>query len=126
MSGLDPDGRFYLSEIIKKTAKEGTAVFLSSHLLHDTEKLCDNLVILKEGKIFFEGQTSELLSSIETKYKVDFMQNSSLQSKTIEDLKTVQLAIDSLRKNGATIVSIEQKRISLEEFFVKNILKAEK
>lgn len=63
-SGLDPDGRFYLSEIIKETAKEGASIFFSSHLLHDAEQLCQNLVIMKDGMVIYEGGTEALLKKM--------------------------------------------------------------
>jgi len=63
-SGLDPDGRYYLSEIIKETAKEGACVFFSSHLLHDAEQLCQNLVIMKDGLVIYEGRTDALLKKM--------------------------------------------------------------
>src|SRR6185312_9330772 len=61
VSGLDPDGRMALAEIILETAKKGTAVFFTSHLLHDTERLCERLVVLKGGQIIYEGMTEALL-----------------------------------------------------------------
>ena len=71
MSGLDFNGRFYVMEIIKQLASQGTSVFFSSHLLFDVERLCENLVILKEGEVIFDGSMKEFLSSrgkgIETK-----------------------------------------------------------
>lgn len=60
-SGLDPDGRIEVANIIRETAKEGTTVFFSSHLLPDAEKLCDRLIVMKQGTICYEGATHELL-----------------------------------------------------------------
>ena len=61
MSGLDPDGRYSITEIIREIAKDGTAVFFSSHLLNDAEKVCDRLVLINAGKTQFEGEVKELL-----------------------------------------------------------------
>lgn len=55
MSGLDPDARHTVSEILRMTAKDGASIFFSSHLLFDAERLCDRLVVLKDGKTYFEG-----------------------------------------------------------------------
>ncbi len=62
-SGLDPDGRIEVANIIRETAKEGTTIFFSSHLLPDAEKLCDRLVVMRQGTICYEGQTQNLLGS---------------------------------------------------------------
>lgn len=61
MSGLDPDGRFAISELIRDIAREGAAVFFSSHLLFDAEKLCDRLVLINGGQTRFEGAVKDLL-----------------------------------------------------------------
>ena len=61
MSGLDPDGRLAISEIIKDIAANEATVFFSSHLLKDVESLCDDLVILKSGKIVYEGGLVDLI-----------------------------------------------------------------
>jgi ABC-2 type transport system ATP-binding protein len=63
MSGLDPDGRHAISQLIQEIAKDGTAVFFSSHLLYDAEKLCDRLVLINGGRTEFEGNVKELLAS---------------------------------------------------------------
>ena len=55
MSGLDPDGRLLVKELIAEQKKQGTTVFFSSHLLHDMEELCNRLVVIDAGKIIYQG-----------------------------------------------------------------------
>lgn len=64
MSGLDPDGRYYLSEIIRQCGNEGRTVFFSSHLLPDAEKLCQNLVILKDGSVVYQGGVESFMDQV--------------------------------------------------------------
>jgi ABC-2 type transport system ATP-binding protein len=64
MSGLDPDGRFLIKEIMKRLAKGGTTLFFSSHLLHDLQELCDKLVIIDGGKVLFQGPFEQLKESL--------------------------------------------------------------
>ena len=59
MSGLDPDGRSLIKEIIFEEKKRGTTVFFSSHLLGDMEELCDNLVVIDVGKLVYSGSLQE-------------------------------------------------------------------
>lgn len=61
MSGLDPDGRMNISRLIQEIAAQGTAVFFSSHLLFDAERLCDRVIVINGGRTFFEGDVRELL-----------------------------------------------------------------
>lgn len=87
MSGLDPDGRLALSKIIQETSEMGAAVFFSSHLLHDAEKLCKNLVILKEGSVFYEGSTLDLIRSMELGYRITFEDFRGSESKLESSFK---------------------------------------
>lgn len=119
MTGLDPDGRFEVQEIISETAAEGTAVFFSSHLLPDAERLCERLVILKKGELVFEGLTADLLGRVETGYQVRYLKNASPSTETVEALPELQQTIDRLRAEKAEIVEIRPNKLSLEEAFVR-------
>ena len=119
MAGLDPDGRYYLSEIIKETAKQGTAVFFSSHLLHDTEKLCENLVILKKGLVGFEGTTERFLSQLGSETEIVFSSHGEKKIRVVKSQGDVQLAIDELRKANHDIHSVQVRKKSLEEAFIE-------
>ena len=53
MSGLDPDGRIMVKDIMKSEIRRGTTLFFSSHLLSDVEEICEHLVMLHGGKVLF-------------------------------------------------------------------------
>lgn len=59
MSGLDPDGRLLIKDIIRSQKAKGRTIFFSSHLLSDMDELCDDLVVIHDGKCHFQGATSE-------------------------------------------------------------------
>ena len=122
MSGLDPDGRHYLSELIKESAKDGHSVFLSSHLLHDTELLCENLVILKEGKVFYEGPTRNILDNISTQFKISYLEGNAQKVVYEPDQIQMQKRIQEISNGQGIIEKIEKDRLTLEEYFVKNVL----
>lgn len=61
LSGLDPDGREVLINVIKDYSDEpGRTVFLSSHLLEDLQRICNELVIIHEGRLLFSGDPSDV------------------------------------------------------------------
>jgi len=73
MSGLDPDGRILIKDILKDFKRKKMTVLMSSHLLEDVEELCDDLIILHKGETLFNGAISEFKSnydSLEAAYKV--------------------------------------------------------
>src|SRR5258706_1304541 len=60
MSGLDPVGRRELRELIASLRTQGKTVFMCSHILSDIEVLCDNVAILKGGRLAHAGSLDEL------------------------------------------------------------------
>lgn len=60
MSGLDPDGRLLMKDILRDLHKSGSTIFFSSHLLHDVEELCHELVMIEKGEIMYHGTLSDL------------------------------------------------------------------
>jgi ABC-2 type transport system ATP-binding protein len=59
-SGLDPRGMKDVRELIRDLGAAGTTVFLSSHLLHEVEQVCNRAVILDKGRVVVQGPVSEL------------------------------------------------------------------
>ena len=123
MSGLDPDGRYYLAEIIRETAKSGKSVFFSSHQLFDVERLCENLVILRDGKVIYEGGTEKLLLGMGHISSITYLEHEEKMTVTASSLDEIQLTVDRLRAEGAKILEIRQERVSLEDAFVKMALR---
>ena len=62
-NGLDPAGMREMRLFIRRLADEqGKTVFLSSHLLHEIEQVCDRVLILHKGQVIAQGRVDELLS----------------------------------------------------------------
>ena len=59
-SGLDPQGMKDVRELVRELGRQGTTVFLSSHLLHEVQQVCNRAVIMNKGRIVVEGPVSEL------------------------------------------------------------------
>lgn len=59
-SGLDPLMEQIFQQCVLEAKANGKAVFLSSHILSEVEKLCDKVAIIREGKIIEEGTLREL------------------------------------------------------------------
>ncbi len=59
MSGLDPDGRRIVKDILKEEQNRGATVFFSSHLLADMDELCSHLAVIDKGSIYFSGAVDD-------------------------------------------------------------------
>ena len=63
MNGLDPAGILEIRHLIRAFVGEGRTVFLSSHLLDEVEKTCDQIAIVDQGRIVVQGGVEEIASS---------------------------------------------------------------
>lgn len=59
-SGLDPEGRLGLVQMIRDLAAQGRTVVFSSHLLAQSEQICDRVAILGAGRLLWEGTPADL------------------------------------------------------------------
>ena len=62
-NGLDPAGTREVRELIPNLARQGRAVFLCSHLLHEVQAVSDRVAIVKKGRMVAQGTVAELLGS---------------------------------------------------------------
>ncbi len=133
MSGLDPMGRFQIREIILSLKMQGKTIFFNSHILADVEKICDRVAILAQGELICIGSINELLGTTDS-YRIQGQGgNLDVLTKWLPDLKLENNYwsghlqgepydfISSLRLMGATIISMDLARPSLEEFFMQQL-----
>lgn len=62
-NGLDPAGIAEMRELLKRLKDEGHTVFISSHVLHEIEQVCDRIAILVRGRVAVQGRVHELLGA---------------------------------------------------------------
>ena len=72
-TGLDPEGRIEVWQVIQKLAHSGTTVFLTTQYLDEAEKLADQIAILHEGTIIVSG-TMEDLRKLFPPAKVEYVE----------------------------------------------------
>lgn len=128
MAGLDPDGRAIIRNLIKDVAQTKT-VFFSSHLLHDVENLCENLVILNKGVVAYQGSMHNLLKDLESGYEIQVKsakEDKKIKSLTAKSQEELHNILQSQLKDKADILSVSSKKVSLEDAFLKLFLRNEK
>jgi len=135
MSGLDPVGRREVRDLIASLRTQGKTVFMCSHILSDIEVLCDNIAILKRGKLAHAGSLEELraresglIEVIATGADVREMQShlpaganvtataSGLRIE-VSDEREVDAVIAAIRSVNGKLVSVQPVRQSLEDLF---------
>ena len=141
MSGLDPVGRREIRELIAGLRDKGTTVFMSTHILSDIEALCDQVAILRAGRLAAHGDLNDLLSNAEEaraleisvqgvlaeaiRDEIEFIAGATLLAKPnganihILDENDIEAVLTITRKNGGRLTSINPVKQSLEDLFVR-------
>lgn len=60
-NGMDPAGMREVRLLLRELAATGVTIFLSSHLLHEIEQVCDQVAVLDKGRIIAQGKVENLL-----------------------------------------------------------------
>jgi len=71
-TGLDPQSRRQLWDIIRAFQKKGGTVLLTTHYMDEAERLCDRLAIVDYGQIIAEGTPSDLIDRLGGHHVVEF------------------------------------------------------
>jgi len=135
-SGLDPQGIKDMRELIKWLATEQkVTVFLSSHLLHEVEQVCNRVGIIHRGKLLAEGNVDQLLQrktevveftvddasrAAEVVRHFEWAEITAVNTSRMEVQVAHQRIPDlnrSLVNEGIGVFSITPKTVNLEELF---------
>jgi ABC-2 type transport system ATP-binding protein len=71
-TGLDPQSRRQLWEIIRAFQRDGGTVLLTTHYMDEAERLCDRLAIVDHGQIIAEGSPADLINRLGGHHVVEF------------------------------------------------------
>lgn len=138
-TGIDPQSRHYLWEMIKGINKEGKTIVLTTHYMEEAEILCDKVAIIDDGKIIARDTPIALIAASGIPYKVtvslagnpDFIKNiekvmsfhkvkkeGEYQFK-IGKIEDLQDAIRKFEKGGVKINNLEVRSANLEDVFLQ-------
>ena len=140
MSGLDPLGRRDVRALILRLRDRGCTVFFSSHVLSDAEALCSRVAILARGRLLTCGRLHEMVafdvrgwelvaSAVTDELAVALQGPGRRVTRIGEGRYTIDLPVQpppdrvlaEISAGGASLVSINPIRDTLEDFFVKQI-----
>jgi len=62
--GLDPASARLLKDVLQEMARQGAAIFISTHILEIAERMCHRVAILKEGQLIAQGSPEELRQKV--------------------------------------------------------------
>ncbi len=73
-NGMDPQGTREIRHLIQELARDGTTVFLSSHLLSEVEQVCTHVAVMSLGKILAQSTIAELQATGARRLSVETVQ----------------------------------------------------
>ncbi len=109
LAGLDPESRAHAGELLQEKARQGVAVFFSSHLLDDVEKICDHVVALQNGQAVFTGSVLSFLDHTQSAYEIIYREKDKKHRVLVKNGVESQKELDRLRKKGFCILSFQRK-----------------
>ena len=136
-NGLDPAGIQEVRAMLRSLARDGTTVFVSSHNLAELERVCQEVVLLRAGRLIYQGSMAELLErrgsrltgrpeiAAATSNLADLVRRSGYQAQ-VENGSVVVSAPASwsaslnrlAQANGITLAELQVEAPTLEDAFV--------
>jgi ABC-2 type transport system ATP-binding protein len=139
-TGLDPQSRLQLWEVVTRFRSGGGTVLLTTHYMDEAERLCDRIAIIDHGKVIALGTPAELISKLEAPNIIEFTSDPPMQAGDFANLCAGyhgcakrgdgwQLRVDSLaeavprllavvEKSGSKLVTLTTHAATLEDLFV--------
>jgi ABC-2 type transport system ATP-binding protein len=140
MSGLDPLGRRDVRSLILELRDQGRTVFFSSHILADAEALCRRVAVVAGGRLAASGTLSDILafqvhgwelviSGVSPELRARVTPRVRRATEISPGRYSLELPLDQspdrlladLTAAGATLVSLNPIRDTLEDFFMKRV-----
>ncbi|MEN3015259.1 MAG: ATP-binding cassette domain-containing protein [bacterium] len=115
--GLDPAQIIEIRKLIKSLSANRT-IILSTHIMQEVEAICDNLVIIHEGKIRMSGRVKDLKEQIQNEVKVEYIfskTNNEINDKIREILKSYNIHEVQFQDSSVTFnINKKDERILFE------------
>jgi ABC-2 type transport system ATP-binding protein len=142
-TGLDPQSRRQLWDIIRAFQRAGGTVLLTTHYMDEAERLCDRLAIVDHGVIIAEGTPAELIERLGGHHVVEFSVSGNADGNAMGAWKalpgvdsvrdeeglfslsvrephlTIPALLDAVGRRGEELVHLTTRQASLEDVFVR-------
>jgi ABC-2 type transport system ATP-binding protein len=146
-TGLDPQSRRQLWDIIRQFQRDGGTVLLTTHYMDEAERLCDRLAIVDQGRIIAEGSPADLIERLGGHHVVEFSVSDNSDGAASVSLKeawstlpsvesvreddgmialnvkqphlTIPALLDAIAEQGSQLQHLTTRQASLEDVFVR-------
>ena len=122
-TGLDPQSRRQLWDIVRVFQKKGGTVLLTTHYMDEAERLCDRLAIVDHGQIIAEGTPSDLIDRLGGHHVVEFQvskhghngnaETDDLDNDSLDRWRSLP-GVESVRREDATVcLSVREPHLTI-------------
>jgi ABC-2 type transport system ATP-binding protein len=147
-TGLDPQSRRQLWDIVREFQRAGGTVLLTTHYMDEAERLCDRLAIVDHGQIIAEGSPPDLIERLGGHHVVEFAVSPSTNGNSggaanldawrglpgVESAReedglialtvkephlTIPALLEAVGRQGSTLQHLTTRQASLEDVFVR-------
>jgi ABC-2 type transport system ATP-binding protein len=142
-TGLDPQSRRQLWEIVHGFQEHGGTVLLTTHYMDEAERLCDRLAIVDHGVIIAEGTPEDLIDRLGGHHVVEFEVSGNGSAHDLEPWRslpsvesvrhedgtvclnvrephlTIPALLEAVHRNGQRLDHLSTRQASLEDVFVR-------
>jgi ABC-2 type transport system ATP-binding protein len=147
-TGLDPQSRRQLWDIIREFQRTGGTVLLTTHYMDEAERLCDRLAIVDHGQVIAEGSPADLIERLGGHHVVEFAVSAETKSSdgaalhpwrglpSVESVRkdkdngmialsvkephlTIPALLDAIKKQQTELQHLTTRQASLEDVFVR-------
>jgi ABC-2 type transport system ATP-binding protein len=105
-TGLDPQARRQLWELIEEFKRAGRTIVLTTHYMDEAERLCERVAIMDHGKIIALGSPRELVASIGVEHVVEFSVDGAAPPLDVAELRALEGVRDARVENGAVRMQV--------------------
>ena len=129
-TGLDPQSRRQLWDIVRVFQKKGGTILLTTHYMDEAERLCDRLAIVDHGQIIAEGTPSDLIDRLGGHHVVEFqvskngnadndnlynanLDNDNLDNDDLDRWRSLP-SVESVRREDSTVcLSVREPHLTI-------------
>ena len=138
-TGLDPQSRLQLWELVQRFREKGGTVLLTTHYMDEAERLCDRIAIVDHGKLIALGTPQQLIAKLDAPHIIEFASDPPLGEGVFATVRGVHgssqrgdgwlLRVDALaeavpdllasvERSGAKLRTLSTHAATLEDLFV--------
>src|SRR5258706_11957420 len=83
-TGLDPQSRLQLWDIVQRFRQKGGTVLLTTHYMEEAERLCDRVAIVDHGHLIALGTPPELIAKLQARNVIEFTSEPKLEQEVVQ------------------------------------------